>query len=75
LAEIAYVDASVLNGKPLSLAEQELQLKVQLLERKVFNLRARKLDLLEDKYWLEMEALLIDLARTTEVFLEKTSSL
>ena len=75
LAEIAYVDASVLNGKPLSLAEQELQLKVQLLERKVFNLRARKVDLLEDKYWLEMEALLIDLARTTEVFLEKTSSL
>jgi hypothetical protein len=75
LAEIAYVDASVLNGKPLNLAEQELQLKVQLLERKVFNLRARKLDLLEDNYWLQMEALLIDLARTTEIFLEKTSSL
>ena len=75
LAEIAYVDASALNGKTLSPVEQELQLKVQLLERKVFKLRARKSELLEDKYWLQMEALLIDLARTTEVFLEKTNSL
>jgi len=36
-------------------------------------LRARKRDLLEDEYWPQMEVLLIELARTTEVFLEKTS--
>lgn len=73
LAEIAYVDTSFRNGAPLNSAAQKLQLKIQNLERKIFNLRARKRDLLEDEYWPQMEVLLIELARTTEVFLEKTS--
>lgn len=65
LAEIAYID--VLSADDENLPPQALALKarVQELEREVFILRGRKADFLEGDYWTRMEALLIDLARTT----------
>jgi hypothetical protein len=41
---------------------------MQELERSVFILRSRKADYLEADYWQEMEALLLELARTTGQF-------
>jgi len=41
---------------------------MQSLEREVLLLRGRKAEFLEDDYWMRLEVLLMDLARTTEDF-------
>jgi len=65
LAEIAYFDLS--NGSEIKQSPQALQLHTQMqeIERSIFLLRGQKTNYLEEDYWQQLEALLIDLARTT----------
>jgi hypothetical protein len=71
LAEIAYLDsisaafAEEMTGGPLPEILRRLTAKAQELERSVILLRHQKGELAEKDYWLQMESLLIDLARTT----------
>lgn len=71
LAEIAYIDTLVDDTSGLSSEALALKARVQELERDVFILRGRKAEYLEADYWQRMEALLIDLARTTARFNER----
>ncbi|MEX2131844.1 MAG: hypothetical protein WD772_10185 [Pseudohongiellaceae bacterium] len=68
LAEIAYID--VLGGADTDLSPEALvrQARMQELEREVFILRGRKNEYLEAEYWRQMEALLVELARATELY-------
>ena len=68
LAEIAYIDT--MENDTAGLDEQGLSLKARMqeLEREIFILRGRKADYLEADYWQRLEALLVDLARTTGRF-------
>lgn len=66
LAEIAYIDVLGAEDEGLSPEARALKARIQSLEREVFVLRGRKSDYLEADYWQRMEALLVDLARTTE---------
>jgi hypothetical protein len=70
LAEIAYIDTLLINDENLSTAALLLKSQMQELERSVFILRGRKADFLEADYWLQMEELLVDMARTTGRFNE-----
>ncbi len=68
LAEIAFIDRLTDDTAGLSADAMALKLRMQELERSVFILRSRKADYLEADYWQEMEALLLELARTTGQF-------
>jgi len=68
LAEIAYIDTLIDNSQDLSPQARQLKARMQELERSVFILRSNKADYLEADYWLQMEELLIELARTTGQF-------
>jgi hypothetical protein len=68
LAEIAFIDRLSDDSAGLSADAMALKLRMQELERSVFILRSRKADYLEADYWQEMEALLLELARTTGQF-------
>ena len=70
LAEIAFIDRLTDDTAGLSANAMALKLRMQELERSVFILRSRKADYLEADYWQEMEALLLELARTTGQFNE-----
>ncbi|MCI5105235.1 MAG: hypothetical protein MRY76_00825 [Pseudomonadales bacterium] len=70
LAEIAFIDRLSDDSAGLSADAMALKLRMQELERSVFILRSRKADYLEADYWQEMEALLLELARTTGQFNE-----
>lgn len=70
LAEIAFIDRLSDDTAGLSADAMALKLRMQELERSVFILRSRKADYLEADYWQEMEALLLELARTTGQFNE-----
>ncbi|MDT8427138.1 MAG: hypothetical protein RQ757_00055 [Pseudomonadales bacterium] len=70
LAEIAYFDTLTASIQKQSQQAQQLQVQMQELEREIFLLRNRKADFLEQDYWNRLEALLIDLALTTERYNE-----
>jgi hypothetical protein len=72
LAEIAYIDTLQEDNRDLSAAALALKSRMQELERDVFILRGRKADYLEADYWQRLEALLVDLARTTGQFNAQT---
>ncbi|MFC1816973.1 hypothetical protein ACFL0M_13795, partial [Thermodesulfobacteriota bacterium] len=55
----------IMVGGPESEALRKLTAKTQELERSVFLLRNQKNELAVEEYWQQMEALLIELARTT----------
>ncbi len=65
LAEIAYFDLSRANETKQSAEAQQLHSQMQDIERSIFLLRGQKANYLEEDYWQRLEALLIDLARTT----------
>lgn len=65
LAEIAYLDLSNAGDVKSSAQGQQLHAQMQDLERSIFLLRGQKANYLEEDYWNRMEALLIELARTT----------
>lgn len=65
LAEIAYFDLSNAGDVKSSAQAQQLHAQMQDLERSIFLLRGQKANYLEDDYWNQMEALLIELARKT----------
>lgn len=71
LAEIAYLDSisatltEELADGPLQEILRRLTAKTQELERSAILLRNQKSEMAEKDYWQQMEALLIDLARTT----------
>ena len=68
LAEIAFIDAADANDDTLSAERLALKRRMQTLERNVLLLRGRKAEYLERDYWLQLETLLVDLAKTTEQF-------
>ena len=68
LAEIAFFDAAIADEASLSPERLTLKRRMQSLEREVLLLRGRKAEYLEDDYWMRLEVLLMDLARTTEDF-------
>ena len=74
LAEIAYIDTLVDDTTGLSAEALATKARMQEIERSVFILRGRKAEYLEADYWREMEALLVDLARTTARFNEQTGT-
>jgi hypothetical protein len=65
LAEIAYFDLSDAGDVKSSAQGQQMHAQMQDLERSIFLLRGQKANYLEDDYWNQMEALLIELARKT----------
>lgn len=68
LAEIAYIDNLVDDTAGLSSEAINLKSRMQEIERSIFILRGRKVEFLEADYWLQMEELLVGLARATEQF-------
>ena len=68
LAEIAFFDAAIADEASLSPERLTLKRRMESLEREVLLLRGRKAEFLEDDYWMRLEVLLMDLARTTEDF-------
>ncbi len=68
LAEIAFIDAADADDDTLSAERLALKRRMQTLERNVLLLRGRKAEYLERDYWLQLETLLVDLAKTTEQF-------
>lgn len=73
LAEIAYIDSLVDDSENLSAQALTLKARMQELERSVFILRGRKADFLEVDYWRQLEALLVELAKTTGQFNDQNS--
>lgn len=65
LAEIAYLDLSSAGDVKSSAQAQQLHAQMQDLERSIFLLRGQKTNYLEEDYWNQIEALLIELARKT----------
>lgn len=65
LAEIAYLDVPAEEERDASPEARALRADMQELERAVILLRARKDNYLEHDYWTRLEALLVELARTT----------
>lgn len=65
LAEIAYFDSNGATQQKSSPAALALQTQMQDIERSIFLLRGQKANYLEEDYWQQLEALLIELARNT----------
>lgn len=70
LAEVAYLNILTPDPSKLSPQAPAMLAEMQSLERQVILLRNQKANYLEDEYWQRMEALLIELARTTEAYHE-----
>lgn len=68
LAQVAFFDTLHRPSDTESVAAVNLRTTMQRLERAIILLRNRKPDLGEDDYYLQLERLLIDLARATRSF-------
>ena len=76
LAQIAFIDNTALQGDSEVPAElQALDARRRELERNVTLLRSRKAELPEDKYQVQLESLLIELARVTRDLKSQQSEL
>jgi hypothetical protein len=68
LAEIAFIDALKEDVDGLTAQAVTLKARMQELERSIFILRGRKAEFLEEDYWQQLEALLVELAQVTGEF-------
>ncbi|HJN50726.1 MAG: hypothetical protein QGI68_03015 [Pseudomonadales bacterium] len=68
LAQVAFFDTLNVPLDDESIEVMNLRSAMNGLEREIILLRNRKLDLEENDYYLQLEQLLIDLARTTRAF-------